>query len=91
MLGWQRGKGIYTTSGQAIPGVRKSNPSRPDRDLVISLTGGPFHGYHPRLENDFTRSTQFSWVVLKDHAANRAGAVTLRSNDPRDPPTINFS
>jgi choline dehydrogenase len=29
-------------------------------------------------------------VVLKAHTRNRAGEVTLRSNDPRDPPEINF-
>jgi choline dehydrogenase-like flavoprotein len=31
-----------------------------------------------------------SWVVLKAHTANSAGTVTLRSDDPRDAPQINF-
>jgi choline dehydrogenase-like flavoprotein len=31
-----------------------------------------------------------TWVVLKGHTNNTAGTVTLRSNDPLDPPVINF-
>ena len=31
-----------------------------------------------------------SWAVLKAHTDNRAGEVTLRSADPRDPPLVNF-
>ncbi len=90
MLDWRQGKGIYATNGLAISGIRKSDASRPDRDLIISLTSGPFHGYHPGWENDFSHPTQFSWLVLKAHTNNRAGTVTLRSGDPRDPPAINF-
>ncbi len=90
MADWRQGKGIYTTNGLGISAIRKSDPSRPDRDLVISLGSGPFHGYHPGWENDFTHPSQFSWLVLKAHTKNAAGTVTLRSNDPRDAPAINF-
>src|SRR4029077_17096650 len=31
-----------------------------------------------------------SWAILKAHTNNRAGTVTLRSRDPRDPPLVNF-
>src|SRR5262249_19937212 len=31
-----------------------------------------------------------TWAILKAHTRNRAGRVTLRSPDPRDPPCVDF-
>ncbi len=50
-----------------------------------------FEGYF----RDFSRYLQtyqdrLTWAVLKAHTHNRAGTVSLRSADPRDPPRINF-
>jgi choline dehydrogenase-like flavoprotein len=35
-------------------------------------------------------SDYFTWAVLKAHTSNRAGTITLRSADPRDPPEVDF-
>ncbi len=90
LVALQQGRGIYTTSGVALSGVRKSDPSRPDRDLVIFLAGGQFRGYYPGWQKDLFNPARLSWAVLKAHTQNRAGTVTLRSSDPRDAPQIDF-
>jgi choline dehydrogenase len=87
---WLQGKGVYTTNLGVIGGVRKSDPSRPDRDLCVILLPGNFHGYYPGWQNAFLNPTQYTWLVLKAHNQNRAGTVRLQSSDPRDMPLINF-
>lgn len=89
LIDWQRGHGIYTT---VIPfgGLRKSNPSRPDRDVLIAMAPTPFQGYFPGWQNTLNNPNQFGWLVLKAHSQNRAGTVTLRSSDARDMPEVNF-
>jgi choline dehydrogenase len=85
-----QGQGVYTTNLGVISTLRKSDPSRPDRDLCVLLLPGNFHGYFPGWQNSFLNPTQITWLVLKAHTQNRGGTVTLQSNDPRDPPLINF-
>ena len=85
-----QGQGVYTTNLGVISTLRKSDPSRPDRDLCVLLLPGNFHGYYPGWQNSFLNPTQITWLVLKAHTQNRGGTVTLQSNDPRDPPLINF-
>jgi choline dehydrogenase len=85
-----QGKGVYTTNLTAVAGLRKSDPSRPDRDLLVVLAPGPFHGYYPGWQNAVVNPTQFSWLILKAHTQNKGGTVKLTSNDPRDMPAINF-
>jgi len=85
-----QGQGVYTTNLGVVAGIRKSDPSRPDRDLCVFLLPGYFNGYYPGWQNAFINPTQFTWLVLKAHSQNRAGTVTLKSNDPRDMPVINF-
>jgi choline dehydrogenase len=86
-----QGRGVYTTNLSALAHVRKSDPSKRERDLVVFCAAGDFHGYYPGWENEtYGTPNQFSWLILKAHTANRAGTVTLSSADPRDPPVINF-
>jgi choline dehydrogenase len=87
---WLEGQGIYTTNLTAVTNIRKSDPSQPVRDMLIVLATGPFHGYFPGWQIQVINPTQFSWLLLKAHTQNRAGTVTLQSNDPRDMPVINF-
>jgi choline dehydrogenase len=87
---WLQGQGVYTTNLGVVGGLRKSDPSRPDRDLCVLLLPGNFHGYYPGWQNAFLNPTQFTWLVLKAHNQNRGGTVTLQSSDPRDTPIIDF-
>ena len=85
-----QGTGVYTTNLTAAAGLIKSNAGLPDRDLMVLLAPGPFHGYFPGWQNLVINPTQFSWLILKAHTQNTAGTVMLRSGDPRDTPVINF-
>jgi choline dehydrogenase len=85
-----QGKGVYTTNLGVISGIRKSDPSRPDRDLCVLLLPGQFKGYYPGWQNAFINPTLITWLVLKAHNNNNAGTVTLQSSDPRDVPLIDF-
>jgi choline dehydrogenase len=90
LLDWQRGEGFYTTNGVSIVAILKSSPSKPDRDLVLINAFGAFQGYFPGYQNTGANPRCFTWQVLKAHTQNRAGTVTLRSNDARDMPVIDF-
>jgi choline dehydrogenase len=90
IMQFAEGTGIYTTNLTAAAGLIKSNPSLPDRDLMVLLAPGPFHGYFPGWQNLVINPTQFSWLILKAHTQNTAGTVTLQSTDPRDMPLIDF-
>jgi len=86
-----QGRGIYTTNLSALASIRKSDPAKLERDLVVFCAAGDFHGYYPGWENEtYGTPNQFTWLILKAHPANRSGTVTLSSADPRDPPVINF-
>ena len=52
---------------------------------------GRFEGYFPGYSSLLAANPNcLTWVVLKAHTNNTAGSVTLRSADPRVPPSINF-
>jgi choline dehydrogenase len=89
---WLAGRnGPYATNGVVGALVKKSEPSRPVPDLFVFGIVGNFHGYFPGYSRELTADHRhFSWGVLKAHTVNRAGAVRLRSPDPRDPPEVNF-
>jgi choline dehydrogenase-like flavoprotein len=60
-------------------------------DLFLLGLVGRFEGYFPKYSELIARHHDYlSWVVLKAHTVNSAGTVTLRSNDPRDVPQIDF-
>ena len=51
-----------------------------------------FSGYYPSYSRVIAEKLNYlTWVVLKAHTRNRSGEITLRSNDPRDVPFINFN
>lgn len=88
---WLDGKGPYTSNGAVISLVKRSFPERPEPDLFIFGVLGSFKGYFPGYSQLLERDRDFfTWAVLKAHTNNTAGRVTLRSNDPRDMPEINF-
>ena len=96
---WQNGigatlKGVYASNGLAVAIVKKSGAAATTDDPDIFMAGAPvyFRGYFDGYSDNATGdATHWSWLVLKAHSRNRAGTVTLRSKDPRDPPVINFN
>jgi choline dehydrogenase-like flavoprotein len=83
--------GVYTTNGSVLAVIRRSFADRPLPDLfcfgLLGLFGGYFPGY---AAHAVAKPNYLTWAILKGHTENRAGRVTLRSTDPRDPPRINF-
>jgi choline dehydrogenase len=83
--------GVYTTNGSVLAVIRRSFADRPLPDLfcfgLLGLFGGYFPGY---AAHAVAKPNYLTWAILKGHTENRAGSVTLRSTDPRDPPRINF-
>jgi choline dehydrogenase len=84
--------GVYTTNGAALAVIKRSAPERPLPDLFAFALLGQFRGYFPRYSALIAQPPHsfLTWAILKAHTENQAGAVTLRSADPRDPPAINF-
>ena len=88
---WLKRKGPYTTNGATVALMKRSSPRRTNPDLIIFGLIGDFHGYYPGYSKDIGKAENvFTWAILKGHTNNASGCVTLRSNDPRDTPEINF-
>jgi choline dehydrogenase len=89
---WAAGRrGLYTTNGGVLGVISRSAPSRPLPDLFCLALLGAFQGYFPGYSAALVKNLNYlTWTILKAHTENRAGEVTLRSADPRDPPSINF-
>ena len=84
-------KGVYTTNGGVLTLIKRSKPERKLPDLFFLGLVGRFEGYFPKYSELIARHQDYlTWVVLKAHTVNSAGAVTLRSTDPRDTPDVNF-
>jgi choline dehydrogenase len=89
---WQSGRGPYTTNGAVVSMIKRSSPDRPEPDLFMFGLLGSFKGYFPGYSRSIAQQEDlFTWAILKAHTNNTAGRVTLRSNDPRDMPDINFN
>lgn len=86
-------QGPYTGTGAVLAIVRRSAPDLPEPDLF--LFGMPlfFGGYYPDYHRDVLAKGHdvFTWAILKGHTVNREGTVRLRSNDPFEPPLIDFN
>jgi choline dehydrogenase-like flavoprotein len=89
---WSRHRtGMYVSNGAALAVSLRSQPHRHVPDLFCMALLAQFRGYFPGYSRDIVEHHDYlTWVVLKAHTNNRAGAVTLRSGDPRDPPLVNF-
>jgi choline dehydrogenase len=92
---WQRwrenGAGMYASNGAALAVIRRSQPGTAEPDLLCMALLGRFEGYFPGFSNWLREHPDYlTWSILKAHTKNRAGRVTLRSADPRDPPHVNF-
>jgi choline dehydrogenase-like flavoprotein len=84
-------KGVYTTNGAVMAFVTRSTPDKAVPDLFCYALLGKFRGYFPGYSLLFPQHLNYlTWAVLKAHTNNRAGEVTLRSADPRDPPHVDF-
>ncbi len=90
---WKRCKsGPYATNGAVLSMFKRSTPGRALPDLFCVAFLGRFEGYFPGYSDLFAKNLNYlSWAVLKAHTDNRAGRVTLRSGDPRDPPNVDFA
>lgn len=89
---WMQGGGPYATNGTVLGHIRKSSAGRERSDLFIFGAPGYFKGYYPGYSEALRGPDKdfFTWAVLKAHTRNTAGAVRLRTADPRDVPEINF-
>jgi choline dehydrogenase-like flavoprotein len=89
---WARARtGMYSSNGAALGVIKRSVPNRPLPDLFCMALLGKFEGYFPGYSKLFPEHLNYlTWAVLKAHTKNRAGEVTLRTPDPRDPPHVNF-
>jgi choline dehydrogenase-like flavoprotein len=84
-------QGVYTTNGAVLAVIKRSAANRPLPDLFCFALLGLFKGYFPNYSALFPEHLNYlTWAILKAHTINRAGEVTLRSNDPRDTPAVNF-
>ncbi|HXV81238.1 MAG TPA: GMC oxidoreductase, partial [Candidatus Binatia bacterium] len=90
----REGKGfLYSSNGVIIAILKRSSVARaPEQppDLFIFGLPSDFRGYEQGYTKNISIKDRFTWLVLKAHTRNSGGEVTLRSNDPRDTPQINF-
>src|SRR5262249_33077421 len=90
----REGKGfLYSSNGVIIAVLKRSSIAKnanENPDLFIFGLPSDFRGYEQGYTKSITIKDHFTWLVLKAHTRNSGGEVTLRSNDPRDTPQINF-
>ena len=89
---WSRHRtGMYVSNGAALAVSLRSRPEMAVPDLFCMALLAKFTGYFPGYARIIAEKHDYlTWAVLKAHTNNRAGAVTLRSVDPRDTPLVNF-
>jgi choline dehydrogenase len=89
---WDKdGGGVYASNGAVLAVTKRSVNERELPDLFCFALLGLFRGYFPGYSALLPANLNYmTWAILKAHTVNRAGEVTLRSNDPRDMPDIAF-
>jgi choline dehydrogenase-like flavoprotein len=86
-----RRRGVYASNGAILGVSARSAPERALPDLFCFGLLAKFEGYYPGYSKPIAeRRDYLTWAILKGHTGNRAGDVTLRSSDPREPPHVNF-
>src|SRR5262245_24542599 len=86
-----RRRGVYASNGAILGISARSAPERALPDLYCFGLLTKFDGYYPGYSQTIAdRLDCLTWAILKAHTSNRAGEVTLRSPDPREPPHVNF-
>jgi choline dehydrogenase len=89
-----RHRGMYTSNGAAVAFTQRSSAGLRDPDLYCMALLAKFIGYRTGYSTKDVCNPKhcnyLTWAILKAHTINRAGTVTLRSTDPRDPPDIDF-
>ena len=88
---WHRWRtGPYTSNGLMFSAMFPSRTDQERPDLFCFFLLADFRGYYPGYSEQVKKRDYLSWTVLKAYTQNNAGTVWLRSDDPRDPPKINF-
>lgn len=98
---WMNHRGVYATNGVVLSIIQRSQQATDGiPDLFLFGVPGNFTGYYLGYSEDAQSEKKgnarvpnhhrFTWAILKGRTRNRAGEVTLRTNDPRDTPSINF-
>ena len=88
---WRRWRlGAYTSNGVMFGTMFPSRTDREQPDLFCFLLLADFRGYYPGYSDRIRKLNYLTWAVLKAYTQNTAGTVTLRSDDPMDPPRIDF-
>jgi len=83
--------GIYATNGAVLTLFKRSAQADVLPDLFGMALLAQFKGYFPGYSALFPKHLNYlTWCILKAHTRNRKGEVTLRSDDPRATPAINF-
>lgn len=92
---WQKepGNGPYGLGAAPLALLYKSSRSEnDDTDLFLFGGGsGGFRGFYPGFSHATAPPNLWWWSIVKMQVQNRAGTVTLRSNNPQDVPEINFN
>ena len=86
------GKGLYATNGAVIGFLARSSVAENNEpDLFIFGVPGAFVGYYTGWSDEAVAPPhdKWTWLLLKAHARFR-GEVTLASDDPLEPPAVDF-
>jgi choline dehydrogenase len=87
----KRRVGLYVSNGAALGYTARSTPERSTPDLFCMALLAHFDGYYPGYAARIVEDHDcLSWTILKARTLNRGGQVALRSNDPREPPLVDF-
>jgi choline dehydrogenase len=89
---YKKGDGPYNIAGYFFGEAFKSNPSLPNSDLYHFSVISKWNGYTNTTTEDAIKNTDhFSIITQLPHESSRKGVISLKSNDPRDTPNINFN